>query len=254
MSRIIIYPYKLASSSAKELQRELKSRGHRCIRVRPNGRYVPKRTDIIINWGNSQEPVWNEHIINDPDSVSIAQNKLDALNLMQHTDVSLPSFTIDLETANQWLSEGTTVLCRTLLRGSGGRGITVVTPEMSGLIGAPLYVKYIKKRHEYRVHVFSGEVIDVQQKRRINGFEERNNQIRNHANGWVFARNDIVAPHESVRTLAVRAVEALGLDFGAVDIIWNAHYNRAYVLEVNTAPGLEGTTIINYANAVENLL
>jgi D-alanine-D-alanine ligase-like ATP-grasp enzyme len=37
------------------------------------------------------------------------------------------------------------------------------------------------------------------------------------------------------------------LDFGAVDIIYNAKRNECYVLEVNTAPGLEGTTVEKYA-------
>jgi D-alanine-D-alanine ligase-like ATP-grasp enzyme len=38
-----------------------------------------------------------------------------------------------------------------------------------------------------------------------------------------------------------------GLDFGAVDVIWNAQKEKPYVLEINTAPGLEGQTIADYA-------
>jgi len=49
--------------------------------------------------------------------------------------------------------------------------------------------------------------------------------------------------------VALAAVSALGLDFGAVDIIYNEHENQYYVLEVNTAPGLEGTTVEKYAEA-----
>lgn len=47
------------------------------------------------------------------------------------------------------------------------------------------------------------------------------------------------------------AVKACGLDFGAVDIIWNNHYQKAYVLEINTAPGLEGSSVDNYRKAFE---
>jgi len=50
------------------------------------------------------------------------------------------------------------------------------------------------------------------------------------------------------------AIAALGLDFGAVDIIWNNHYQLATVLEVNTAPGLEGQTITDYANYFRGLI
>jgi glutathione synthase/RimK-type ligase-like ATP-grasp enzyme len=52
---------------------------------------------------------------------------------------------------------------------------------------------------------------------------------------------------------AIRTVEILGLDFGAVDIIWNKKQDRYYVLEVNTAPGLEGETVVRYANAFKEL-
>jgi glutathione synthase/RimK-type ligase-like ATP-grasp enzyme len=50
------------------------------------------------------------------------------------------------------------------------------------------------------------------------------------------------------------AVSALGLDFGAVDIIWNEREDKCYVLEVNTAPGLQGSTLENYANAIMEVL
>ena len=47
------------------------------------------------------------------------------------------------------------------------------------------------------------------------------------------------------KTQAQNAVEALGLDFGAVDIILGKN-GIWYVLEVNTACGLEGTTLEKY--------
>jgi D-alanine-D-alanine ligase-like ATP-grasp enzyme len=52
-----------------------------------------------------------------------------------------------------------------------------------------------------------------------------------------------------LRELGVAAVAAVGLDFGAVDIIWNQTQDRCYVLEINTAPGLCNTTCQKYAEA-----
>ena len=43
---------------------------------------------------------------------------------------------------------------------------------------------------------------------------------------------------------------AVGLKIGAVDIIWNELENKCYVLEINTAPGLEGTTLVKYTEAI----
>lgn len=104
--------------------------------------------------------------------------------------------------------------------------------------------------------MFAKEVIDIQQKRLANGAREvegHNEYIRSHANGWIFAREDIVEPKE-LRSLALEATAALGLDFGAVDIIWNEKEDKCYCLEVNTAPGLEGQTLISYTNAIRRLL
>ena len=42
---------------------------------------------------------------------------------------------------------------------------------------------------------------------------------------------------------------AIDLQFGAVDIIWNEKENKCYVLEINTAPGLVGTTLTKYTEA-----
>ena len=63
---------------------------------------------------------------------------------------------------------------------------------------------------------------------------------------------DVVVP-DVCRSLAIDSVAALRLDFGAVDIIWNKRHDRYYTLEVNTAPGLEGTTLERYSNAIRRL-
>jgi hypothetical protein len=115
------------------------------------------------------------------------------------------------------------------------------------LKNAPLYTKYFKKAEEYRVHVFGDRVLDIQQKRKRQEVpnEQVDYQIRNAAAGWVFCRNEVECP-AAVTDAAVRAVSALGLDFGAVDIGYNRHSGLAAVFEVNTAPGLEGTTLDRY--------
>ena len=90
----------------------------------------------------------------------------------------------------------------------------------------------------------------LQKKRRTNT-ENINSHIRNHANGWVFCREDIKINNKNdLFNQALLACNAANLDFGAVDIIYNQKQKKYYVLEVNTAPGLVGQTIIKYANAI----
>ena len=88
------------------------------------------------------------------------------------------------------------------------------------------------------------------EKRKKKSYEnERDTQVRNTANGYVFCRDNVSVP-DDLRDLAVRAVQSLGRTYGAVDIIWNERQNKSFVLEVNAKPGMVGTTVEKYANAI----
>lgn len=55
-----------------------------------------------------------------------------------------------------------------------------------------------------------------------------------------------------VKDIGIQAVQALGLTYGAVDII--VKDETPYVLEVNSAFGLEGTTTQLVGTAIKDLL
>lgn len=244
--KIRIEPYKTWSGGAKRL-------GHRAGILRATPKQVQKHGDfgIIINWGRSERRFEGEYI-NDPQAVTVASDKLKSIQAFHKDGVPQPDFTTDRDRAGKWLSEGRKVFARTLLRASGGRGLTLVDPvESTTLPKAPLYTTYVPKKDEYRVHVWKGEVIDVQQKRRNTDIpdSEVNWQIRNHSNGFIFARDNVNAP-ASVLNTACSAVSALLLDFGAVDLGWNEQKQECVVYEVNTAPGLEGSTLDAYYGAL----
>lgn len=263
--RIILYPYKIYSESAKALQNYLKEQGLRCIRVFPSGRYRPRRNDIVINWGNSRYGRWDRanangvrpyfyRVFNEPACVSVASNKLSTLEILKQNSISVPEFTSSYADAVDWMESEVIFLERHSLTGHSGAGIRVIKGEEI-LAEAPLYVQYIKKKDEYRVHVFKGQVVDVQKKRKRDGWRDNENyssEIRNLSTGWVFTREDVVEP-EGLRELAIASVQALGLDFGAVDIIHNTK-KGLFVLEVNTAPGLEGQTVEKYGQAIINYI
>jgi glutathione synthase/RimK-type ligase-like ATP-grasp enzyme len=252
MKKIRIEPYKTWSGGAKRL-------GQRAGILRATKRQVAKHGDfdVIINWGRSERR-FNGNYINEPAAVCVAGDKKATFLALKEAGVPRPDFTSDKSVAQDWLLAGDSVVVRRLLRASAGRGIVLVHPDDSAeqtLPDAPLYVKYTKKKDEYRVHVVRGEVIDVQQKKRCLSTPDEavNWQIRNHHNGWVFARDDVNAPG-CVLDAARRAVVALGLDFGAVDVGYNSHADECVVYEVNTAPGVEGTTVESYFSAFKNLL
>lgn len=244
-----IYPYQIFSQSAKLLARGLNIK-------RLSNKFERKLTKPcrIINWGNSYSKIhglidW----INPPDKVSIASNKLLTFNQLAKDGVNIPAFTTEKEIVREWLAKEKVVLVREKLRSHSGEGIFLLEGDV-GIPDAPLYVEYIPKKKEFRVHVVNGEVIDVQEKRRRSGEGiEIDSKIRSHERGWVYCRQEITEP-EDLRQLALDSIKSLGLSFGAVDIIWNQKRNKSYVLEINTAPGLEGTSLSLYTNSFSSFL
>jgi len=240
-----IFPYKLGSVSAKRLARTLGT-----LRVSPS--YNARRKDVIVNWGNSTPPhfKWMEQDLNKPNAIALASNKLHTFTELECKGFEdIPQYTISKDIAKHLIDMGDTIYCRSTITGHSGRGI-VIANTTNELINAPLYTVKTKHKHEYRVHVFREQVLDVQMKRKRNG-ALGGTGIRNHANGWVYARAEI-APPEELLSSACKAVKLLGLDFGAVDIGHRVIDNKFFVFEVNTAPGLEGTTLDKYSKAIYN--
>ena len=242
-----IYPYNKGSASARALAAALG-----ILRLNREGGAWGRPQDTIINWGSSTIRETRAKVLNMPFFVDLASDKLKSMQIFSEQGVRVPEWTTSREAAQAMIDRGGTVLARTLLKAHSGRGIVSCGGDQP-LVEAPLYCRYVKKAEEYRVHVLRGEVIDMQRKVKAPDREVRDWQIRNHANGFIFQRNELAVPAD-VTEQAVKAVFALGLDFGAVDVGWNKHEGQAYVYEVNTAPGLTGSTLVNYAEKFYSLL
>ncbi len=135
-----------------------------------------------------------------------------------------------------------------------------VTEANVELRQAPLYTRGVTNAGEYRVHVFDGDVILYQKKsRRVDEVtgevvtaEGADADVRNLASNWIY-RTGNLKRLERVEQLAISAVNALGLDFGAVDIIMDEN-GDVYILEINCAPGLVNQdTVDAYAEAFLSL-
>ena len=163
---------------------------------------------------------------------------------------SIPSFpfTTNPEDVKLWLAEGATAFGRTLTLSSEGKGIVVIEPSTQNIPHAPVYTKYLPKKKEFRVHLFKGKVVCVLEKRRKKGTTGET-KIRNTANGYVFCRENVEEPI-GIRELAEKACLVTKSDFAGVDIGYNVKKDQLFVIEVNSAPGFEGTTVKNYANAI----
>lgn len=239
------------SQGRRDLSRAMEVRQ---IRRNPeNSSYEPEDTDVLLNWGQSGEnyadiPTW----INHPSAVAVATHKTNTFDRLRDSGVPTVEHTLSPGLASDWLESGR-VLHRALQRGSQGRGISEITrggPVPEGGFFVKVFGDAATK--EYRIHVVDGEVIDRAEKRRRsrdNGYTGRFDQtVRSASNGWVFCRENLVVC-ESLDEAAINAIKALGLDFGAVDCALSSS-GEVCVYEVNTAPGLEGTTLVRYTAAL----
>lgn len=258
--KLRIIPYGV-SDSVSSIVNYLRSNGADVRKIKLLGSEYNGHPDhIILNWGShSRRSVKLSYkIFNEPEAVMVASDKVSTFIALRDAGLTnnIPKFTTDIEEAKLWVSSGITVYCRTLTRASQGRGI-VVARTVEEVVEAPLYSGKCPRNREIRIHVFSGQVIDFAQKKKMS--EERmeedgitySNDVRSHGNGWVFARDGVQIP-DSAKEVAIKAVAALGLDFGAVDMALSL--NSPKVFEVNTAPGLEGTTLERYCEKIKELL
>ena len=239
-----IFAYKTGSRSARALAEALEVK-----RLKHDGsRWAGKKQSVVINWGASVMPPHLQkcYVLNRPEYVANVSNKLKFFRAMEDNPFLIPEWADTMEGAKKLLDgKSKQVVCRTKLTGHSGEGIVIAsTPDE--LVKAPLYVQYIKKKDEYRIHVADGEVIDMQRKAKRRGEDIKDTQVRNVENGYVYVREN-VNPPDCVKDTATECVRHANLLFGAVDVVYNRHYNRAFVLEINTAPGLEGQTIESYA-------
>jgi hypothetical protein len=258
-TRIRVLPYG-PSDSVRELTsaintkiQELRLNANVMSLVSEGSRYRSRVGDIVVNYGNRR---YNDAffggatVLNSVVALNRAANKVAAFNALRLAEVKTVEYTTDRELALNW-NQNEVVYERGILTGHSGEGITVRLPR-EGVASAPLYTKGIQgPRREWRVHVFEGVITYVQKKIRRNGYRELESyreDIRNHHTGWVYSNSFTEAPPDQVLIQAHKAVSALGLNFGAVDLISKG--TNAWVLEVNTAPGLTGTTLETYTHNI----
>lgn len=113
--------------------------------------------------------------------------------------------------------------------------------------GRQYYTPLVESQTEYRVWVYRNRILAVYEKRLTE--PELNTKFgRNRQNGWTFHALESAAIPDNVRHAARDSVAALGLDFGAVDVLGTVRGGNgvvggsgvvaATVLEVNSAPGI----------------
>lgn len=262
---MLIHPYAQGSGSARLLGQALG-----CKLVAINKRTTRTlETNSLINWGasNFSRNIRAGIVLNPPAAVKNATSKLRTFQLLKNAGINVPEWALDIEQAKDWVRRGNTVYGRDIEAGAGGRGITVYPSRITNPDSVRLhkfYTKYWPHENEYRFHAFKGiaDVITQRKGKRADwvppAAEDRyyGHYIRNTQNGYIFIRQNLNPNNLNLQAALAAlqpALQALSLDFAAFDVLVQQG-NKYCILEANTAPGIEGTTVQEYKQHLTQLL
>jgi hypothetical protein len=176
-------------------------------------------------------------------------DKITQYKWYEENNIQSVPYTTSRETAACWLQNGKTVFARLLTRASEGKGI-VVYESPQDLVAAPVYTEYVPKKREFRIHVFKDHIVHILEKKKRTGTEIGSTKVRNLANGWVFC-SEIKQIPEGIKELALQARKVTTSDFVGVDIGYNEKKNLLFVIECNSAPGIEGSNVQRYVEKIK---
>lgn len=158
--------------------------------------------------------------------------------------------------------------------------------------GADYFQEYVHIVDEYRLHVFNDKVVYAVKKIRRNNMKEAfieqygekvNNAaakadkkldpdtleyvlgklavkvlpnadmiVRSNLRGWKFSKVDLNKLPKGLGEQAIKALKGLNMSFGAVDCCLD-ETGKAWVIEVNSGPGLQGSTLEAYLEEFNNI-
>ena len=195
---------------------------------------------VIIRWGTRENINANNMVIyNKATAIANATDKLVSRQLFAEKGVNAPRL---LNHPSEY-REGL-IIARPFIHSKGKNFVVLSTKEelQNHWRDGWYYSEFVDKIREFRVHVGHSKVL---------AFMEKHNP-KNGSIAWNRAVNDSEpftrikqsqADDDNLLTVlqeAIKAVNALGLDMGGVDVILDRN-GVAYVLEVNTAPTLNSS-------------
>jgi len=209
------------------LKEHLENKGHRIVRRKDGVDY-----DVVVCWGCSMRdplvkrvPALNANVNK--------YNKLEALLQFGKVGANIPIIkTYDNRLPldqGPWLGRN--------LSHEKGKDIVVYETWRDVQMSSPkdFYVRYIPNDQELRVWVYKEKAFAVYHKQyRVHDIENyKRMELRSELRDDLLNERNFVKP-------AIYAVEALKMDFGAVDIL-HGEDGKYYVLEVNSMPDISST-------------
>lgn len=284
----MLYVFRRASSTgARELATALNGKRFRG-RVRPITEVV-RRGDTVVCWGESLPDIAGVKILNGgaiqnkyKDAIKLKEVGIPTIEVAAHKPTATPSFDEPaikvaweeaVESAEDFIEipysrtspvfqQGVRDFLATVTQLSSRMATPLADSSVwlprvynhvggTDLLTAPATPEYWVKKEtitdEVRIHSFNGKSIRAGSKKPRAGVTPHA-WVRSYDGGWSISYDGFEST-EAQRKLAHKAVKALGLNFGGVDLGKKAD-GTWIVLEVNRAPGLENNTVSTYATVI----
>lgn len=200
--------------------------------------------DVGIRWGGGEVP----GALNGLCYIATGQEQLE---VFQVHEIKTPRFTTERFEAEEWWESGSTVIGRRANH-TQGRDIRfcdrVRQRGHRRWYNSDYFVEWLPSVSEWRFHIFNGKSIARGKKVYTLDGPEPEQPIRSRKFGYKMVHDQV--PPKGLRKLAKRSVEALGYQFGAVDVL-ELQDGSGCVLEVNSRPGLRSELVLNaYEKAI----
>ncbi len=227
---IHIYYANEGAESAENLQKRIRELGVRCERHH-GGDFEKTTGDLCVNWGTSGASRFGTKCrwLNK----GVYVDKLRHFQQMQRAGVMIPEFRMERPVDGTWYAR----MCNHMDGSDLERNLQ----------HGDYYVQHVDIDEEYRVHVFRGDVLRASRKVHMPGTPRTKFRC---GDSWGFSnRNYKEDLSREFLQQTSAAVEAIGYDFGGVDIATTAG-GGVVVFEVNSAPWLGGEMQAAYARKI----
>lgn len=217
-----------------------------------NGDIYPfaEELDVLIRWGCTSY-LSSKITYNNRNAIRNASNKLKARKILKENNIDIPKTWTNIDNCefpliarpkyhygakNFYYCENLYELKRAVAK------------------GAEYFSEFYPKTREFRIHACHGKILICCEK----FVEDKSRKAWNLRKGggeWKALRWSNIP--SNIAKLSIDAVQALGLDYGAVDILAEPNkdgYKDAVVCEVNTAPRLGEYSASRYAEYFDWLL
>ena len=220
-----------SNTAVNILKGHLEAKGHRVTRDSKD----PEGWDCTMRWGISyhgDKPAINARV-NEFD-------KLEALLQFERCGIAAPYVIPRIHDGFCFEATDFPVLARNIHHAKGTDIVVCHNlHDVATVEGKDFFTPWIPTKTEYRVWVFLGNAFAVYEKE-FKGEGEYRGFNRNRRMGFKFVKHDELRVICALTESACKAVRALHMDFGAVDVLLGKD-GKYYVLEVNSMPYIDSS-------------